>query len=91
MELQEYDFNVQHRPGTEMKHVDALSRQPLPVQINSIKETDWLECVQVQDDDCMLLKEQIKNGKADSSYQLIDNNICKLVNNKSKILIPKDV
>lgn len=91
LELQEYDFDVQYRPGTQMKHVDALSRQPLPLQINSIKETDWLECVQAQDDDCVLLREQIENGEADSAYQLYDNKICKIINNKRKILIPKEV
>ncbi|KAF0707045.1 Transposon Ty3-I Gag-Pol polyprotein, partial [Aphis craccivora] len=30
--LQEYDFDIQHRPGTKMRHVDALSRDPVPDQ-----------------------------------------------------------
>lgn len=27
--LQEYDYNIEHRPGTKMAHVDALSRAPV--------------------------------------------------------------
>lgn len=27
--LQEYDYDIQHRPGTKMAHVDALSRAPV--------------------------------------------------------------
>ncbi|XP_073811783.1 uncharacterized protein [Musca autumnalis] len=29
MLLQEYDFYVEHRPGNQMRHVDALSRHPV--------------------------------------------------------------
>lgn len=30
--LQEYDYDIHHRPGTKMQHVDALSRDPVPDQ-----------------------------------------------------------
>ena len=33
MNLSEYDFVVEHRPGTQMRHADALSRS-----VNVIKE-----------------------------------------------------
>jgi uncharacterized protein Yka (UPF0111/DUF47 family) len=62
IELQEYeyDFDVNYRPGTQMKHVDALSRKP-PV-ISLIKESDWLQCVQNVDDECGRIKNEIENG-----------------------------
>ncbi|KAB0790886.1 hypothetical protein PPYR_03746, partial [Photinus pyralis] len=28
IELQEYDFNVEYRPGAKMSHVDCFSRNP---------------------------------------------------------------
>lgn len=36
-ELQEYNFSVKYRPGTKMRHVDALSRAPV---MNKITNAD---------------------------------------------------
>lgn len=48
LKLQEYDFDGIYRPGTQMKYVDALSRQPISLLlvINTIKHSDCVECVQ---------------------------------------------
>ena len=32
LRLQEFRFTIQPRPGTQQKHVDALSRAPIPVE-----------------------------------------------------------
>lgn len=45
--LQNYKFNVQHRPGKRMAHVDALSRQIL--YINALPIEKQLEFRQLQD------------------------------------------
>lgn len=29
LQLSEYDYQLEHRPGTRMRHVDALSRYPV--------------------------------------------------------------
>ena len=34
LRLQEFRFTVQPRPGAQQKHVDALSRGPIPVEAN---------------------------------------------------------
>ena len=34
--LQEYDYVVEHRPGTQMRHVDALSRNPIMMTQNNL-------------------------------------------------------
>lgn len=40
MEVQEYDFEIEYRPGTKMQHVDALSRNLIvEVEINVIDLT----------------------------------------------------
>lgn len=60
LKLQEYDFDVIHRPGETMKHVDALSRSPYEVpqvtetvslDVLNIKPEnfDWLLTMQLQD------------------------------------------
>lgn len=53
--LEEFHYRVEHRPGKNMKHVDALSRYPLP-ECNLIdRERDGLTArlkkVQSEDDD----------------------------------------
>lgn len=45
MTLQEYDMELEHRPGTKMQHVNALSRNPVAVNLVNIGEADWLQAV----------------------------------------------
>lgn len=60
MKLSELDFEVDHRSGTKMLHVDALSRMPIedctevePAELNvfyvNIDTEDWLTTIQQQD------------------------------------------
>ena len=58
LSTQEFAYEVKHREGSRMQHVDALSRNPIPSGekseselILSITEADWLLSVQVQDPD----------------------------------------
>lgn len=71
-----------------MKHVDALSRQlvSLPFDLDMIKHSDWVECVQSQDDLCLLIHNQFADGSAEDCYSIIDNKICKTVNGDQKTL-----
>ena len=38
--LQEYDMELEYRPGTKMQHVDALSREPVNVCTVSMSQED---------------------------------------------------
>ncbi|CAD7087618.1 unnamed protein product [Hermetia illucens] len=56
LKLQEYDFEVTHRSGSRMHHVDALSRKPAEpsahpnlIMVVEINENDWLASMQHQD------------------------------------------
>jgi hypothetical protein len=47
LQLQEFSFEVKYRPGTRMKHVDTLSRNPPATnaeqeEILRIKQADWV-------------------------------------------------
>ncbi|XP_011861043.1 PREDICTED: uncharacterized protein K02A2.6-like [Vollenhovia emeryi] len=54
LEVQEYTFEIEHRAGTRMAHVDALSRNPIQVSLEvlqvDITEGDWVLAAQLQDD-----------------------------------------
>ncbi|KYB24579.1 hypothetical protein TcasGA2_TC031016 [Tribolium castaneum] len=46
--LQEFDFSVIHKPGSQMTVVDATSRSPVPsgVNVNLISDEDWIFSMQ---------------------------------------------
>ncbi|KAH0808426.1 hypothetical protein GEV33_014365 [Tenebrio molitor] len=54
LQLQEFSFEVKYRPGTRMKHVDALSRNPPATnaeeeEILRIEQADWVLSGQLTD------------------------------------------
>lgn len=50
LRVQEFDFEIIHKPGKSMQHVDALSRNAVEVDINTINAEDWFLAVQLQDE-----------------------------------------
>lgn len=88
LEVQEFDFDVIYRDGTQMKHVNAFSQKP--INVNLTTESDWLQCVQAQDKECSRIKNKI-NNKDTHEYKLVDNKICRVLNKKTKFFIPKDI
>lgn len=67
--LQEYDFSIEYRPGDQMKHADALSRNALKkdepnhlvevreFEIMTVETTDWLQTVQMTDPELKRIKD----------------------------------
>lgn len=96
LDLQEYDFDVEHRPGTSMSHVDALSRNP--VTIHHIEEKDFIEALQDGDDKIQSLIKNLQmeieanknkaNGLA-KDYRIVNGLLCRLVDGGSKPVLPK--
>ncbi|KYB25609.1 hypothetical protein TcasGA2_TC034292 [Tribolium castaneum] len=71
LKLQEYDFDIQHRAGSRMQHVDALSRNPTEpsrevevadAKIYSLRidMSDWLLTMQLQDKKIVDIYETLK-------------------------------
>lgn len=87
--MQDYDFTVEHCPGTQMKHADALSRNA--IKINTIQVNDWVVAVQTQDEDLQLIREQVNNKEAEACYTIVDDKVCRKVGDQFKIIVPKDV
>ncbi|KAH0811943.1 hypothetical protein GEV33_010848 [Tenebrio molitor] len=87
--MQDFDFEVEHRPGCQMVHVDSLSRNPVPV--GSVNTNDWVCGVQYHDEDLQLIKSQVLNNEAEKCYTIKEDKVCRIVDGEPKIIIPRDV
>lgn len=57
VKLSEYDYTVEHRPGTKMRHADALSRSVNTVEKNFNLSRDVICEEQRKDDICLKCKQ----------------------------------
>lgn len=83
----EYNCEVRHCAGAGMRHVDALSRYPSVMVI----ETGIIEHIrnaQKQDSECKLISELLKNGDYDN-YVLRNDLIYKFVEGNYLLFFPK--
>ena len=69
--LQEYDMEIEYRPGEKMQHVDALSRNPVNVCMVNMAEEDWFLTVQLQDDKAQALVTALTAGTADKGVKVV--------------------
>lgn len=98
LELQEYNFEIIHKPGTQMSHVDALSRNP-PVQLNQtvvvIATNDWLLAAQQADAELVSIKnileagDKIQNKLVFQNYILKRNKILRRTECGDRLVVPK--
>ncbi|CAK1589652.1 unnamed protein product [Parnassius mnemosyne] len=58
--IQDYNLEIVYRPGERMKHVDALSRNPLTEHIFQNDESDWLVTLQLQNDNIQHIITQLR-------------------------------
>lgn len=85
LKMLEYDFRIEHRSGTRMQHVDALSRSPIeePAEIETIAEnimvleisnTDFLVSMQRQDERLIeIINKLSRDPLCDEDRQIHDN------------------
>lgn len=90
--LEEYDYEIQHRPAKNMMHVDALSRNPLP-EILLINENDdsliiRLKKAQHTDQDLQKIIRLATLNKADG-YQLRNDLLYRDYDNELLLVVPK--
>lgn len=85
MELQSYDFTIIHRPGSKMKHVDALSRINV-IQTPSLKHQ--LRQAQEDDDHVQAIKEILKVKQYDD-YVIYNELLCRYADSAYQIVVPK--
>lgn len=83
--LSEYDFEVEHRSGNKMSHVDALSRNPYVATIVTLH--DQIKQAQEQDDGLKAVKEILRD-KPYKDYSLDDDILYK--GPERLLVIPKN-
>jgi len=109
LKLLEYDYTVVHRAAKQMAHVDALSRCPVekavspePVNLNifriSIDDDDWLQSVQLQDEQVSKIKTILGTSPTNNTdkqihldYRIVNNRVYRKINNEFKLFVPKGV
>lgn len=100
---QEFTFDTIHKPGTQMQHVDALSRNPVNEvaappsneSVLAITEGDWLLSVQLQDTKISEIKSMLESGQAElnrkifNDYELLGNKVYRRTEYGRRWVVPK--
>lgn len=84
MTLQEYEFEVQHRAGTSMQHVDALSRMYF-IEVPSVRHS--LVKAQETDEHISTIKEVLRS-KPYENYVMHNGLLCKEKDGYMLIVVP---
>ncbi|GFX40375.1 retrovirus-related Pol polyprotein from transposon 17.6 [Trichonephila clavipes] len=84
--LEEFDYEVCHRPGRQMKHVDALSRYPI-MMISSHDITQKIKEAQNKDEFIYQLKSAIKITPSDEYF--LKNEILYKLHNSELLVVPE--
>ncbi|CAH2239025.1 jg23584 [Pararge aegeria aegeria] len=95
LSIQEYNMDIQHKPGVCHKHVDALSRTPVGIeQVMVLELLDWVYCLQSQDDSIRIIKQKLEDDVDDldirHNYTLKENKVYRNLGlGKLRIVVPK--
>nr|CAI5831076.1 unnamed protein product [Callosobruchus analis] len=94
LNIQDYDFEIKHRPGNKMLHVDALSRNIPTTSTLTIGTDDWFLSIQLQDPALNLICRKLKSDDCDkqtkNTYLIKDHRLYrKTADQVEKLVIPK--
>jgi hypothetical protein len=100
LEIQDFTFTVEYRPGCKMNHVDYLSRHPVPgnslvANIINLTEFEWIQAVQSQDEELINLIQILQSKKTPSTknyftnYTLKNKILYRKVNSSLKWVVPR--
>lgn len=91
--IQDFDLNIEYRPGERMRHVDALSRNPLECEVRMIENSDWLLTLQMQDEHTQNILTQLRQGidnpDITSNYSVKDGVLYRKTLTGERFVIPK--
>lgn len=93
LQLEEFNYTIEHRPGKSMAHVDALSRNPMPVcmLINETKEGLVMRLKRAQED--VEIKKIIGSIQEDRTRGFVvrDGLLFKEVDEDILLVVPKSM
>ncbi|GFW23961.1 transposon Tf2-6 polyprotein [Trichonephila clavipes] len=68
LQLEEFDYEIEHMAGSRMKHVDALSRYPVMIVCNDTL-TSKLKKAQEEDDNIQTLKSLLEKQESEEIFE----------------------
>ncbi|GFW31340.1 transposon Tf2-11 polyprotein [Trichonephila clavipes] len=87
LQLEEFDYEIEHRARSRMKHVDALSRYPVMMICNDTL-TSKLKNAQEEDDSIQTLKSLLEKQESEEFFER-NGIIYKYLNGRELIVTPK--
>lgn len=87
MQLEEFDYKVEHRAGNRMKHVDALSR--IVMQVDNQLLSIFKEC-QKKDDKIVAIIKILEHSEYED-YTYKSDILMKMVNGKNVLVVPSEM
>ncbi|GFX66485.1 transposon Tf2-6 polyprotein [Trichonephila clavipes] len=87
LQLEEFDYEIEHRAGSRMKHVDALSRYPVMMVCNDTL-TSKLKSAQEEDDNIQTLKSLLEKQESEEFFER-NGILYKYLNGRELIVTPK--
>lgn len=107
VQLQEFDFTIEYRPGPRMAHADALSRNPVEsfdreqhvLDVLSLEQADqdWISTVQSADDEVKKIKDILSDPNTveavdvNKNYAVKIGRVYRIVGEELKWLVPRGV
>ncbi|GFW67761.1 retrovirus-related Pol polyprotein from transposon gypsy [Trichonephila clavipes] len=89
LQLEEFDYEIEHRAGSRMKHVDALSRYPVMMVCNDTL-TSKLKNAQEEDDNIQTLKSLLEKQESEEFFER-NGILYKYLNGRELIVTPKAI
>ncbi|GFV27780.1 transposon Tf2-11 polyprotein [Trichonephila clavipes] len=87
LQLEEFDYEIEHRAGSRMKHVDALSRYPVMMVCNDTL-TSKLKNSQEEDDNIQTFKSLLEKQESEEFFER-NGILYKYLNGRELIVTPK--
>ncbi|GFT61569.1 transposon Tf2-11 polyprotein [Trichonephila clavipes] len=87
LQLEEFDYEIDHRAGSRMKHVDALSRYPVMMVCNNTL-TSKLKKAQEEDDNIQTFKSLLEKQESEEFFER-NGILYKYLNGRELIVTPK--
>lgn len=92
LQVQDFDIEIEYRAGDKMRHVDALSRNAVEVNVNLLSTDDWFLTVQMQDDRLNNIVTQLKEGNANpdivNNYLIRGERLFRKALNGERLVVP---
>lgn len=67
--IQDFDFDIEHRSGETMKHVDALSRNVCVTKLQILTIADGVLTIQIQDEALCTIAKKLNAENCDKSLK----------------------